>query len=58
MHTTEALTIEYSGTHFADKSRVETVFQKVGFGLELIATSFVICEIHLVNSYGRIVTFL
>lgn len=50
MHMTEALTIGYNGTHFADKRRAETVFQKVGFGLELIATSFVICENHLVNS--------
>lgn len=58
VHTTEALTIGYSGTHFTDKSRVEAVFQKVGFGLELIATGFVICEIHRVNSSARIVTFL
>lgn len=58
MNTTEALTIGYSGTHFADKSRVETVLQKVGFGLELIATSFVICETHRVMSLARIATFL
>lgn len=58
MHMTEALTIRYSGTHFADKSRVETGLQKVGFGLELIATSFDIIKIYCVNSFGRSVTFL